>query len=143
MVPKKIVVEWKDLFIIVLLCVCIWIYFKPFDSKKIDNLQDDNSTKQQDISKIQKERDSLLVERKILDIELNRLRQLSYLRSDTINFYKKIAKSKDSEIINLREDLKLYNEMLARRKKEIDDLIDKPIVLPKSKLVEKTAEKLK
>ena len=140
---KQIVVEWKDLLIILLLVVCIWFYFKPMQNENIKNLQNDTDDKDAQIKQIQRQRDSLVNERKLLDVELLRLRQLSYLRSDTINFYKKLSKSKETEIIDLREDLKFYNEMLARRKKEIDDLIDNPIILPKNKLVEKISEKLK
>lgn len=143
MSSKQIVVEWKDLLIFLLLGVCVWFYFKPMQNDNIKNLQNDTDDKDIRIKQIQRQRDSLANERKLLDAELLRLRQLSYLRSDTINFYRKLSKSKQTEIIDLREDLKLYNEMLARRKKEIDDLIENPIILPKDKLVEKMSEKLK
>jgi septal ring factor EnvC (AmiA/AmiB activator) len=143
MSSKQIVVEWKDLLIFLLLGVCVWFYFKPMQNDNIKNLQNDTDDKDIQIKQIQRQRDSLANERKLLDAELLRLRQLSYLRSDTINFYRKLSKSKETEIIDLREDLKLYNEMLARRKKEIDDLIENPIILPKDKLVEKMSEKLK
>lgn len=143
MLPKQIILEWKDLLIILLIGICIFIYFKPIKKESVSVLQGDNSSKDEQIKQIQKQRDSLLNERKLLDFELNKLRQLSNFRSDTINFYKKLSKSKDVEIVNLREDLRIYNLMLSKRKDQIDNLISNPIILPKNKLIEKTLEKLK
>jgi hypothetical protein len=143
MIPQEIKINFKDLIIIVLIGICIWFYFKPFDKTDIDELDKDNSVKSESIKKIQFERDSLLEERKKLDKKLEKFEELAILRGDTINFYKKLSKLKDFEIKDLKEDLKIYNQMLESRNIEIDQLIRKPIILPKNLLVEKTKEKLK
>jgi hypothetical protein len=135
--------ETKDIIIIALVIFCIWIYFNPFNNDKIKDLEKDNNDKQTKISKIEFTRDSLKSERVLIDGELKKLKELSNLRSDTINFYKKISTTKGHEIKILRESLDTYEEMLEKREKQIDELIKNPIVLPKNKLVEKTSEKLK
>ena len=135
--------ETKDIIIIALVIFCIWIYFNPFNNDKIKDLEKDNNDKQTKISKIEFTRDSLKSERVLIDGELKKLKELSNLRSDTINFYKKISTTKGHEIKTLRESLDTYEEMLEKREKQIDELIKNPIVLPKNKLVEKTSEKLK
>lgn len=143
MIPQEIKINFKNLIIIVLIGICIWFYFKPFDKTDINGLDKDNSVKSESIKKIQFERDSLIEERKKLDKKLEKFKELATLRGDTINFYKKLSKLKDFEIKDLKEDLKIYNQMLESRNREIDELIRKPIILPKNLLVEKTKEKLK
>lgn len=143
MIPQEIKINFRDLIIIILIGVCVFLYFKPFDNNTIDTLNKDNEVKGESIQKIQHERDSLKKERKILDVRLEKLEDLATLRGDTINYYKRLSKLKDYEIKDLREDLKTYNQMLETKNLQIDELVRKPIILPKKLLVDKTKEKLK
>lgn len=140
-VKKIYLIDIRNVLIILLIGVCIWFFFNPMTNQKIEVLQEDNVNKQQKIDKLTKERDSLKNERINIDLEIEKLQKLSKLRHDTIQMYKRISSYKDSEIRDLKADVNLYNELLDRRKKEIDDLVKNPIILPKNKIVEKSSEK--
>jgi len=134
--------DFKNLIIGGLIIFCIWIYFNPFNSDKISSLEKDNRDKENEIKKIGWQRDTLLLKRIMIDNELKDLKKLSELRSDTIDIYKKVSKSKDYEIKELKKDLKFYNDMLSEQEKKIDELEKNPIILPKNKIIEKISEKL-
>lgn len=139
---KKPVFDFKNFIIGGLIVFCIWIYFNPFNSDKISDLEKDNKNKEDEIQKIQSQRDTLRLRRIMLDNELNDLKKLSELRSDTIDLYKKISKSKDSEIKELKKEVKFYSNILTDQGKKIDELEKNPIILPKNKIIEKISEKL-
>jgi len=139
---KKPTFDFRNLVIGGLIIFCIWIYFNPFNSDKISNLEKDNKDKENEIKKIGSQRDTLLLERIVIDNELKDLKKLSEFRSDTIEIYKKASKSKDYQIKELKKDLKFYSDILNEQEKKIDELERNPIVLPKNKIIEKISEKL-
>jgi hypothetical protein len=143
MIPQEIKINIRDLVIVILIGLCLWFYLRPLDLVDIEQVKKDNLEKKELIDKIEQERRTLSTERKILDSELERLRELASFRSDTINFYRRLSRIKDTEIKDLKENLKLYNQMLEKRNQQIDELLKKPIILPKNQLVDKTKEKLK
>lgn len=136
-------IDIRNILIVVLILVCIWLFFNPFNNNKIETLEKDNQNKQLQIDSIQRLRNVLKDERLKIDKELLYFKELSDARGDTIALFKKLAKLKDFEIKDLRGDIQLYNEMLKRKREEIDDLILRPIVLPKNIIVVKTKEKMK
>ena len=136
-------IEAKDYIILVFILFSLWIYFNPFNNDKIKKLEDDNNDKQTQIDKIRYSRDSLKLERIDLDKQLKEFKNLSKLRLDTINLYRRISSNKGQEIKFLKESLETFEDMLEKREKQIDELMKNPIILPKNKLVEKTSEKLK
>jgi hypothetical protein len=142
-IGKKFSFDLKNIIIGALIIFCIWIYFNPFNNNKIEGLEKDISEKTEKIDKIGFQRDSLKVERLMLDKKLKELKDIDKLRSDTINKLIISSRKKDIEIRTLRNDLKFFSELLSEQEKKIDDLEKNPIVLPKNKLVEKTLEKLK
>jgi len=139
---KKPTFDFRNLVIGGLIIFCIWIYFNPFNSDKISNLEKDNKDKEDEINKIGRQRDTLLLKRIMIDNELKDLKKLSEFRSDTIEIYRKASKSKDYEIKELKKDLNFYNDMLSDHRKKIDYLEKNPIILPKNKIIEKISEKL-
>lgn len=143
MESKTYNVDVKNVIIIALILFCIWLYFNPFNSDKIDDLEKDNQVKTEQISKIQFQRDSLAVERKLLDGKIESLKNTSELRKDSIKSLQSFSLKKEIEIRVLRDDLRLWNSVLKEREKKIEELERNPIVLPKNQIVSKTAEKLK
>jgi chromosome segregation ATPase len=140
---KKPMFDFRNLVIGGLIIFCIWIYFNPFNGDKISGLEKDIFEKNKKIDKIEFERDSLKLERLVLDGQLKKLKEISKLRNDTINILLSSSRRKDGEIKTLRNSLKSFKDFLSDQEKKIDELEKNPIVLPKNKLLEKTAEKLK
>jgi len=141
MITQEIKINFRDIIIIILVGVCLWLYFRP-QKNNLKEFDDDNFLKQKELNLIQKQRDSLLAERKLIDLELLKQKNLSIKRSDTISYYKKISKFKENEIILLSKELRTYQEFFDKRTKEIDYLIQNPIILPKEQLIQKISEKL-
>ncbi len=140
--PKKIVLEIKDLIIIILVMVLLWFHFNPMKNTKVSELDDDNKRKDKELNDIKIVRDSLKKEREKFDLKLDSLKKVTKIRRDSINFLAKESYRKLLEIKDLKEDLTFYNDMVARQSRKIAELEKNPIILPKNKLIEKSSESL-
>jgi hypothetical protein len=136
-------IDIRNVLIIFLILFCIWMFFNPFGTNRITELENDNKLKQDSIDILTRERDSIQKQRGVIDVDIVKLQVLAKNRKDTIEFYKRLSKSKDIEIRDLKENISVYDEMIRRTEEQIDRLMKNPIILPKNKIVEKTAEKIK
>jgi peptidoglycan hydrolase CwlO-like protein len=138
----SITIDLKDIVIVLLILFCIFLYFNPFKSSSIKDLEESIDLKDKEIKKIELERDSLKRERNKIDSKIDSVERIYQNRKDTIQNLKNISKSQKQQINELRSDIDMFNKMLQENEKKIISIKKNPIVLPKDKILKKITEKL-
>lgn len=138
----NITINLKDLIIIGLIIFCIFLYFNPFKNSTIKELEESIKDKDNQIKKIELQRDSLKKVREKLDVKIDSIEKIYQFRKDTINNLKRLSQSQRIQINQLRGDVDMYNNMISENEKRIKDIKQNPILVRKDKLLKKITEKL-
>jgi chromosome segregation ATPase len=139
---SEINISLRDILIMILLILCLWLYLNPLNKSNIDFLKEKNKDLDKQVQQIETERDSLKKQRIDTYKKIDSLTNVTNSRSDSIKKLKSLSYNQRLEIKEQNEKIKLFDEMLEESERQIEKLRKNPIILPKNKIIEKMKEKL-
>jgi cell division protein FtsB len=132
----------KDVLIVILI-LCLGWFIYLYVSTDSNKLLEDIKSKDEQIAKLQTQRDSLKNARIIIDKDIQKIKDEYTKDSLEAELTKKETEALYKQIDKLRGDVKFWEVIFKEQKKRIEDLEKNPIMVPKSEILQKLSQKIK